>query len=62
MGDRTSAMRNAVYLILFALFWGFAMFLADSIWGDDVAQWMAVAYVLINGFIIRFMLRKRRSC
>ncbi len=33
--------------ILFALFWVFAIFFADSIWGDHVAQPMAIVYAIV---------------
>jgi hypothetical protein len=45
------AKRMALKQILFALFWVFAIFLADSLWGDDVSRWMAVGYIVIAGFI-----------
>ena len=46
--DRT-AKRGLVLMLLHALLWVFAMFVADGLWGDAAAKWMAVAFVFANG-------------
>jgi hypothetical protein len=49
--DSARVKRLALSQILFALFWVFAIFLADSLWGDVVSRWMAVGYVVIAGVL-----------
>ena len=61
MGDKSRALRIAIYLILHGLLWAFAMILADSIWGDSVAQWMAVVFGIANGIVALLILRKMVS-
>jgi hypothetical protein len=38
--------RTAIVGLLHGLLWVFAMFLADSIWGDTAAPWMVIAFVV----------------
>jgi hypothetical protein len=42
--------RWALFQILFGLFWAFAMFLADSLWGRDVVLWMVVVFSIALSF------------
>jgi len=43
--------QGAMLQIFHALLWVFAMFAADWIWGDAVAQWMAVVFTLAQGLL-----------
>ncbi|MGB3626435.1 MAG: hypothetical protein WA989_11415 [Henriciella sp.] len=57
-GDRSGASTNgsalpkvtparaAIFMLLASLLWTFAIFFADTIWGDSVAQWMAMGFVI----------------
>ncbi len=45
-------MRLVLIYLLHGLLWVFAMFLADSIWGDRAALWMVAGCVLANGALI----------
>lgn len=36
-----------VLQILFGILWAFLVLLADAVWGDRVAQWLAVAYAIL---------------
>ncbi|WP_306253038.1 hypothetical protein [Parvularcula sp. IMCC14364] len=56
MDEKSLSPRIAMYLILHALFWVFAMILVDSIWGDAVAQWMAVVFSIANGLVATFVI------
>lgn len=38
--------RTAIVVLLHGLLWVFAMFLADSIWGDRAAPWMVIAFLV----------------
>lgn len=53
--DETPALttpgRMSALLILNALLWVFAMFVVDAIWGDTAGQWLAVIFVIVNGFL-----------
>ncbi|MBN4046487.1 hypothetical protein JYU02_00645 [bacterium AH-315-P15] len=42
---KSDKIRHAMFQILFALFWVFAIFLADSLWGDHISRPMGIAYV-----------------
>lgn len=53
--------RLALFHILFALFWVFAMFLADSLWGGKVVLWMAVAFSIALAFASRPLVRLLQS-
>jgi len=39
--------RFAVVLLLGSILWTFAIFFADAIWGDSVAQWMAIGFSIV---------------
>lgn len=51
--------RWVLIYFLHALLWVFAMFLADSIWGDRAAPWMVGSFVLASGALI-FTHRRRQ--
>lgn len=57
--------RLALFHILFALFWAFAMFLADSLWGGNVVLWMAVAFSIALAFssgpLVRLLQSRQRE-
>jgi len=55
------AKRLALFHILFALLWAFAMFLADSLWGGNVVLWMAVAFSIALAFASGPLVRLLRS-
>ncbi len=61
MEDKSLALRITIYLILHGLLWAFAMILADSIWGDSVAQWMAVVFGVFNGIVAMLVITKMVS-
>jgi hypothetical protein len=52
------AKRWVLIYFFHAVLWVFAMFLAESIWGDRAAQWMSIAFVLANGALM-FAHRRR---
>lgn len=39
--------RIALGLLLVSVMWTFAIFLADAIWGDSVAQWLAIGFTFM---------------
>ena len=43
--------QGALLQIFHALLWVFAIFAADWIWGDSVAQWLAIAFTLAMGLL-----------
>lgn len=43
--------RFGILLLLHTLAWCFAIFGADAIWGDTVAQWLAMVFVVVNGLL-----------
>ncbi|WP_029041400.1 hypothetical protein [Cucumibacter marinus] len=43
------ASRHAIHIVLISACWGFAIFATDLIWGDAVAQWMAISFPLLFG-------------
>lgn len=43
--------RQTLLMLLHAIFWVAVIFLADTIWGDVVAQWLVLPFVLINGLV-----------
>jgi len=51
-GKPSVGSRTALLLIFHALFWVFAMFFADSIWGDKAAPWMVIGFVIANGLLV----------
>jgi len=52
--------RLAVFGILYTLFWVFAMFLADAVWGDSVAQGMVIPFIIISAVLLSFMTIKHQ--
>lgn len=52
---RPTPVRAAVFILLVSLLWTFAIFFADSIWGDSVAQWMAMGLILVLTGIAPFI-------
>jgi hypothetical protein len=52
--------RGAIFTLLHAVLWVSIIFLADSIWGDVVAQWTAVVFVIANGALISWIVAKAR--
>ena len=60
-----SIRRLTVLFLLHAVFWVFLIFLADTLWGDASAKWIAIAFTLLNGVIalplIIGTLRTRRA-
>ena len=53
--------RGAILMLLHGVLWVSAIFLADSIWGDGVAQWMAVVFVIANGALIPWIVPRLRT-
>ena len=53
--------RNGVFTLLHAVFWVFLIFIADSIWGDRVAQWLAVVFVVVSGVLVAGLTSQRRN-
>jgi hypothetical protein len=39
--------RMALAMVLAAILWTCAIFLADVIWGDDVPRWMAIGFLVV---------------
>jgi len=60
MSQRAPGIRGGLFLLLHALFWVFAIFLADSIWGDSVSQWMGVFFVVVSGVLATYMAARSR--
>jgi len=56
----SDAISHARLQILFALFWVFAIFLGDAIWGDYVSQPMAIGYVIVIGIWAALRANKAR--
>lgn len=52
---RPTPVRATVFILLVSLLWTFAIFFADSVWGDRVAQWMAMGMILILAGIAPFI-------
>ncbi|WP_339748714.1 hypothetical protein [uncultured Maricaulis sp.] len=46
-----SKSRLTLLMMLHALLWVAVIFLADTIWGDVVSQWLVLPFVLINGLL-----------
>ncbi len=63
MTEKSLGKRTAIFLILHALLWVFGMFAADAIWGDRVAQWVAIIFVWVQGLLVASVLigRPKRS-
>lgn len=60
MNDNPSKSRMALFLILHALLWVFAIFLADSLWGDAVSQLLVWPFIIVNTVLaILFSLKLR---
>lgn len=61
--DRAVALRYALGMILAGLLAAFTMILADEIWGDQVARWMAVFFPLAlwSGLVLIITLSAARS-
>jgi small-conductance mechanosensitive channel len=57
----TSQKRLGLLMILHALLWGFAIFLADSIWGDAVSRWMTIPFIIANSLLAIYAIPKMRS-
>jgi hypothetical protein len=57
----TAQKRLGLYMILHALLWGLAIFLADSIWGDVVSRWMTVPFIIANSLLAVYALPKLRA-
>ena len=63
MEDLSCYKRNASFQILFALFFAFLMIalaalFKDEPWSNDIAPWMAIIYVLLNGVFVAQSVRK----
>ena len=52
--------RGSLIMVLHAVLWVFVILLSDSIWGDGVAQWLAVFFVIANGALIPWFVAKNR--
>lgn len=50
--------RTGILLILHGLFWVFMIFLIDSIWGDQAAQWTAIIFALVTAVLVSVKLPK----
>ncbi|MEQ8558416.1 MAG: hypothetical protein RIB03_08870 [Henriciella sp.] len=55
---RLTAGRLTLAMLLVSILWTFAIFFADTIWGDAVAQWMAISFTLVLGGAIPFVVLK----
>lgn len=44
---RMTAGRLTLAMLLVSILWTFGIFFADTIWGDTVAQWMAISFTLV---------------
>lgn len=60
MSERSSILRVLIFAMLHTLAWVFAMFLADSIWGDAVSRAMVAPFVVANTVLAIFLLRAIR--
>ncbi len=58
MFNHSSIIRMTTFLILHALLWVFAIFLADSIWGDGVSQAVAFVFIVVNTILAIAILPK----
>jgi hypothetical protein len=52
---RPTPARAATFMLLLSLLWTFAIFFADTIWGDGVAQWMAMGFIIALGAVVPFI-------
>ncbi|RIJ23858.1 hypothetical protein D1224_06285 [Henriciella barbarensis] len=52
---RPTPVRTAVFILLVSLLWTFAIFFADTIWGDRVAQWMAMGLIIVIAAVAPFI-------
>jgi hypothetical protein len=53
--------RAGIYLVLHALFWAFAIMLADFIWGDSSAVWVMAVFFVVNGVLTAWIIARRRQ-
>jgi hypothetical protein len=47
-----AGLAQAATYILLGLFFVFVIFLSDALWGDAVAQWMAVGYCMLTVIVV----------
>ncbi|MCI4644677.1 MAG: hypothetical protein MRY64_07840 [Hyphomonadaceae bacterium] len=47
--------RALVGLLLLSILWAFAIFFVDAIWGDAVAQWTSIVFIIILGGALPFL-------
>lgn len=57
---RATPARAAIFMLLASLFWTFAIFFADTLWGDRVAQWMAMGFIIVLGALTPFIVAAMR--
>jgi hypothetical protein len=59
--EAAAATRIVAVQLLHALLWVFAMFLTDSIWGDTVAQWMVLPFIIASGALLSVQFTRVRA-
>jgi len=58
---RPDSVRGAMLHLFFGLFWAFGLFLADWLWGDAVAQWLAIGMPILQGSVIAVQVTRARG-
>lgn len=57
----TQVQRRTLFMVLHALLWVFAIFLADALWGDNASKWMVIGFVIANGALAVWVLPQIRK-
>ncbi len=55
------AARRIMFVMLHAVFWSFAMFLAASLWQAKIVPWLAVAFTLANSGLAVCLVKSGRK-
>ena len=55
MSAHSSLIRVLIIAIFHTLVWVFAMFLADSIWGDAVSRVLVAPFIIANTILALFL-------
>ncbi|ESQ82030.1 hypothetical protein AEAC466_19115 [Asticcacaulis sp. AC466] len=56
---RAYAARRSMFVMLHAVFWAFAMFLAAGVWAQPVVTYMMLGFVAANGVLLSCLRRPR---